>query len=437
LPQTGKITRRLLDSGLMVLYRMSGSVAGIVVYAVGMRNYGPAMLGKYAYATTVVQLLAPLLVSGIDPMLVRELVRRPNDTLELLGSAFFLVLVSTAVAVVAPLLYVLATDRNDPDLIYMLIGLSVGLLPNCALVLLSFFRAQSRITLLTICGLAGVVVGAACRVVLVLRHAPLYMVTAVSILDPMLCGIALLLAYRSRVGSVTRWRISKRSVTTLFHLSWSGVLASFVVTIFFRLTHLMLKSLGNFEELGFYAVAFQMFSVLNFLPSAVLAVVYPKLVALHQTDQRRYRDVVRTCYVAATAAGAAILVLVWLTVSPAIGLLFGAKSLPAAPVAVAMALANLFTFTGAVRSQVIYIEHRPLYHVYTTLLGLAVLIPVNLVLIPRLGAVGAAMGVAAACFMSAVASSWIFPALRSTGLDQALAFFGVKRRAPADVPGAV
>jgi O-antigen/teichoic acid export membrane protein len=102
-----------------------------------------------------------------------------------------------------------------------------------------------------------------------------------------------------------------------------------------------------------------------------------------------------------------------------------------------MALANLFTFSGAVRSQVIYIEHRPLYHVYSTLLGLVVLIPANLLLIPQLGAVGAAMGVAAACFVSAVASSWVFPALRVTGLDQALAFLGIKRRIAADAPSSV
>src|SRR5882757_7706076 len=120
------IVRRLLDSGLMVLYRVSGSVAGIVVYAVGMRNYGPALLGKYAYATAMCQLLAPLLVTGIDPMLVRELVRRPKDSLELLGSAFFLVLIATAAAVVVPFLYVFATDHDDRVLIYMVIGLSVG-----------------------------------------------------------------------------------------------------------------------------------------------------------------------------------------------------------------------------------------------------------------------------------------------------------------------
>jgi O-antigen/teichoic acid export membrane protein len=422
------MSRRLLDSALMVLYRVSGSIAGLVVYAVGMRSYGPAALGKYAYATTAIQILAPLLVSGIDPMLVRELVRRPAESLELLGSAFFLVLLSTVLAVAIPFAYIAATDLGDRDLIYMLMGLSVGLLPNCLLVLLSFFRAQSRITLLTACGLAGTIAGTVIRIGLVLNHEPLYYVTAASVIDPLLCSIALIAAYRSRVGSLFEWRISKSSIATLFHLSWSGVVASFIVILFFRLTHLMLKSLGNFEELGYYAVAFQMFSILNFLPSAVLSVIYPRLVELHQKDESRYRDVVRSCYVGATLAGVAIAIAVAFTVGPLIEILFGVRSLPAAPVAIAMAVANIFTFSGAVRSQVIYIEYKPYYHIYNTILGLLLLIPANWILIPRWGALGAGVAVAASSFVSAVGSSWVFPQLRSTGLDQALAFIGVKRR---------
>jgi O-antigen/teichoic acid export membrane protein len=77
---------------------------------------------------------------------------------------------------------------------------------------------------------------------------------------------------------------------------------------------------------------------------------------------------------------------------------------------------------------VIYIEHKPIYHVYNALLGFVALIPLNFVLIPQWGAVGAALSVAAACLVSGVASSWVFPRLRSTGIDQTLAFFAIRRR---------
>ena len=420
--------RRLLDGGLMLLYRLGGSLVGVAIYAMSMRTYGPELLGKYAYATAMCNMLAPLLVGGIDPMLVRELVRRPNERLQLMGSAFTLVLISTLVAVGIPSAYVLATDRTDQILVYMVIGLSLGLLPNSILVLMSFFRATSRTTLATLCGLMGVAVGAAFKVYIVYTHKPLYWVTVASILDPAVSGVVLLAAYGRRIGSVFRWRISSAAIRQLFVLSWSGVLASFVVTLFFRLSHVMLKSLGSYEQLAYYAVAFQMFSVLNFLPNSVLQVVYPRLVQLHQEDYRRYLEVVRTCYVVATLAGVAILVGVWLFIAPTIHILFGQRSMPAAPVAVVMAIANVFTFSGAVRSQVIYIEHKPVYHVYNTLLGFVALIPLNLLLIPRFGAVGAAEAVAFSCFVSAVASSWMIPDLRATGIDQFCAFLGIKRR---------
>jgi O-antigen/teichoic acid export membrane protein len=420
--------RRLLDSGLMLFYRLSGPMAGVVIYALSMRTYGPELLGKYAYATTMCNMLAPLLVSGVDPLLVRELVRHPERRLELMGSAFVLVLISTAASVSIPSLYILAADHGDPTLLYMVLGLSLGLLPNSMLVLMSFFRATSRTALSTMCGLLGVAVASGFKIYVVVTHKPLYLVTAASVLDPLVSGLALLVTYNRQVGSIRQWRISRAAVRELFWLSWSGVLASFIVTLFFRFSHVMLKSLASYEQLAYYALAFQMFGVLNFLPNSVLAVVYPRLVQLHQSDRARYQRALRTCYVWATVAGLGVLAGVWLFAPAAIVLLFGQKSAPAAPVAVAMAVANVFTFSGAVRSQVIYIEHKPLYHVYNTVLGFVVLIPLNFLLIPAYGALGAAAAVACSCFVSSVVSSWIIPQLRDTAVDQALAFVGLRRR---------
>ena len=423
--------KHVLDSGLMLLFRLSSALVGIVIYAVCMRKYGPDALGKYAYVVALCQFFAPLLVSGIEPILVRELVRRRDEKLELLGSAVMLLLMTTCIAAGAPMLYVLATDSADRDIVYMAAGLTISMLPNCLLVLMAFLRAESKITLATTCGIVGVLGSAVVRVAIVLWGKPLYFVTAAAILEPLISAVMLLVIYRRYYGPVSNWQFSWPSMRSLFRLGWSAVLAGLVVTLFFRITHVMLKSLSSFDQVGYYAVAFQMFTFLNFLPNSVLAVLYPRLLQLYQASKARYLDAIRTVYVLVTLAGAILCVLVWLLIHPSIVLVFGAASAPAAPVAIAMAVANLFSFSGAVRGQVIYIEHHPVYHVYNSLLGLAVLVPLNLVLIPMAGALGAAISVAIACFVSAVASSWVFPALRSTGADQALAFIGMRRRMPA------
>ena len=415
-------------SGLMFLYRLSQSCVGLVVYAVSMRVYGPDPLGKYALAVTASQMLAPLVIGGLDPILVRELVRHPARKLELMGSSFVLVLVSTVASVGAPLLYVTWTSPGDRDLLLMFTGQSLSLIPLCLFILLSFFRAESRIVLATACGFAGVVVSAIARVTLVLWHKPLYWVSVANVLDPLVCGLMLVVVYHRYVGSVLSWRISWSSVRDLFELTWPAVLSSFMSLLFFRISHFMLKSMSTFDQLGYYAVAFQIFTLLNFLPSSALAVAYPRLVKLHQVDPGRYLEMLRKIYVAVTLGGMLIFVGVWLWVTPAIGFVFGARSTPAGPVAVMMALANVFTFSGTVRYQVIYIEHKPVYHVYNTLLGFVVLIPLNLLFIPKYGAVGAAAWVACACFAANVVSSWVFAPLRATGLDQMLAFLGLRRR---------
>jgi PST family polysaccharide transporter len=420
--------KHILNGSLMLVYRLSGAVAGFFIFALSMRKYGPDILGKYAYAFAVCQLIAPLLISGIDPMLVRELVRRPDDTQELLGSAFFLVLLSTLGAAGIPFLYVLTTNFHDKDLIYMVGGLSASMIPNCIFVIMSFLRAKSRITLATTCGLAGVLTCALTRLALVLLGKPMYFVTAAAVLDPLIAGGMMWAAYRRDYGSVFDWRVSVRSMKQLMQLSWSAVLASFVGTLYFRISHLMLKSLSTFDQLGYYAVAFQMFTVLNFLPNSILSVIYPRLVQLHRDNLQRYTEAVRKTYMVITLGGLVVCAAVFLLISPIVALAFGPKSAPVAPIAIAMAVANLFIFSGSVRHQVIYIEHKPIYHVYNTGIGICVLIPLNLLLIPYKGALGASISVAVACLFSAVLSSWIIPALRQTGIDQSLAFLGMRRK---------
>jgi O-antigen/teichoic acid export membrane protein len=423
----GYSVSHIVNGVTMLIYKFSGPAVGFFIFAISIRKYGPELVGKYAFALALTQVVAPLLVNGIDPMLVRELVRRPEDKLQLLGSAFLLILLSTLCAVTIPLLYVLVTSYNDTELIYMVVGVSAALLPNCALVMLSFFRAQSRIFLASCIGLSGVLLGAFIRLALVIGGKPLYYVTAAAILDPLVVGLLLLLFYRKYYGSVWDWRISRDWMKQLLQLSWPTIVSGFVATIFFRISHLMLESMSTFDQLGYYAIAFQMFTVLNFLPGALVGVIYPRLVQLHKTNMARYTDAVRTLYRGVTVGGFVICGAVWIFIGPIIAIAFGPKSAPVAPIAAIMAIANLFTFSSGVRSQVIYIEHRPILHVYGALLGLAVLCPLNLVLIPHYGAIGAAVSVAIASGVSGVLSSWVFKELRTTALDQTLAFVGIKR----------
>ena len=73
-----------------------------------------------------------------------------------------------------------------------------------------------------------------------------------------------------------------------------------------------------------------------------------------------------------------------------------------------LSASTLVNFSGAVRGQVIFIANRPNLNVVIALVGLAVMVPANLLLIPRYGALGGAAAVAIASFAASMLTSFLF-----------------------------
>ena len=88
-----------------------------------------------------------------------------------------------------------------------------------------------------------------------------------------------------------------------------------------------------------------------------------------------------------------------------------------------LAWSYVATFAGSVRAQIFFIDNINIYHVYNALVGIAFLIPLNLFLIPRFGATGAAIATLIGYFVSGLGTSYIFPKLRYIGKMQIRAIF--------------
>ena len=82
------------------------------------------------------------------------------------------------------------------------------------------------------------------------------------------------------------------------------------------------------------------------------------------------------------------------------------------------AISTLFNFSVSVRCRSIDIANSTQYHVWTSLLGIAILVPISVVVIPHYGAPGAAACIAISLLFSAVATTFFLPAIRDDALVQ-------------------
>ena len=89
--------KKVIGSTLILLFdRVLGAILNIVVLAALVKSYGPADFGKWSYVQTAVQMAAPFLALGAEPILMRELVRKPLERTEILGSAALMLFCASA-----------------------------------------------------------------------------------------------------------------------------------------------------------------------------------------------------------------------------------------------------------------------------------------------------------------------------------------------------
>jgi O-antigen/teichoic acid export membrane protein len=421
----------LQDGALLGLHGVAASVSGLLVYAAMARVLGAETVGVYGYAVAVIQLFAPLVMAGIEAPLTRDLVERRDAESALLGSAQFLVFVLLLPALAIPLLYLFATGGRSSEIFPTAVGLALQFLPTGWLVLFHCYRARRQVRLAVLCSLCGVGLATVIKLLLIFAKLPIHWVAAASVVESGTAALLLVAAYRRAGGKVSRWKRARATTAALLAASWPVMASGFVIGLFFRITQLMMKDLAPLAELGRFTLAFQVFMLLNYVPQAMLSAIYPRVVALNREDVARFDAAIRLLYVGFAALAYVILLAVTALGEPLGTLLFGAPGASAAPVAAVLAGATIFTFSAAVRGQVIFIRLSPMIHVVNALLGLVAVVPLNAYLIPRHGAVGGAIGLAAACFVSGVGSSFLVPPLRTTGTDQILGFLLLRRHSPS------
>ena len=82
--------RMLSNTGLLLFERALRLMASVFVGLWVARHLGPEQYGKLSYVTSFVALLAGVAGLGLDALLVRVLVERPDEAERVLGSAFVL-----------------------------------------------------------------------------------------------------------------------------------------------------------------------------------------------------------------------------------------------------------------------------------------------------------------------------------------------------------
>ncbi len=416
-----KLKRLSANVFWLAFNRVFRMAVGVVVLGAVGRYLGPASFGVFNYAVTLATLFVSVATLGFEGIVIRELVRAPDRTNEILGTAFWLRLGGGFVGLVLVLLTGLVVQDSKVTLILALI-VSMGFFPQSFEVIDLWFQKNIEAKFGVFARLFAVILSAGIKLWLVAIRAPLSAFAVAVALDAGIAAVALIAIYRWRGKSVMDWKYSGTLARRMLKDSWPLVLSGVLVGVYVRVEQFLVMSFLGESSMGIYFAALRVSETWGMIPMMLLSTVYPMLAAQRERNPENYRVAFQTIFDGLTILGFAI-ALVMSVISPwVVKALYGAQYSDAAAVLIVQAWCAPIVFSGSVRGQYFLLENLTIYHTFAALIGIAVNFSIGIVLMARFGTVGAALGALIGYLVAGYVSSFLFASLRPCGAMQTKAF---------------
>lgn len=407
--QRADLHRMINNAGWLVgdkLLRLGGGV----FISIKITNYlGAAQYGLMNAAMAFATLLLPLTNLGLDSILVRELVSRPEQKNLLLGSAWLLKFMGSLLALVLGLTAAWFWFEHDA-VATAIAGLQLLTFLVLSLDVLDlYYQSKVKSKYPVYARNIAFVIFAGIKIWLLVHKAGLMAFVIAQTAEYVAALLIQLLIFNRQGASIFQWKFSKGLMRRLLSDSWMQALSTLVILIYMRTDQVMLKKIVGDAETGIFSAAVRLSEVWYFVPNAIVASVAPALVAAYAGGNRAlFLAKLQRLFTTMIWLGIAVALFTQLLAQPVINLLYKPEFAEAGQILVLHIWTGVFVSFGVASVQYFIIINETRYNFYRTLAGALANVGLNLLLIPKMGAVGAAIGTLVSQAVSTTFSTLFF-----------------------------
>lgn len=366
-------------------------VASLVAAVVIARFLGPDALGFWTYALATFSLATIAAALGTDQIVVLDIVKDKQRARCVIATAFAMRFGASMVLAAAMLGLAFAQPAEKSDLASLLAVMALAV-PSVSLgVARLWFRSQSQFDVPAIANIVTTVVGTAAKILLVLATGSLAYVGLAHTTQAIALQIALFLLFVAHSGKTAFADFDGTYAKSLLRAGLPLLIADLAILVYGRANIFLLDSLRDAAEVGLFSAVARISEAIYMLPMVIGAVASPGMYRLYYGDRqqflRRFDQMLSVMTVAALIPCAFIA----LFADRVTTVIFGASFSQSGPVLAIHVWTAVFVTQGIVSSIWLLAEKATTVLLMRTLIGAMINIFVGLLLIPRFGAVGAAV----------------------------------------------
>ncbi|MBK6408195.1 MAG: flippase [Flavobacteriales bacterium] len=371
------------------------------------RYLGPELFGQLNYASAFVGIFFALTAMGLDDILIRDIVRRPDRRDQLMGTAAAIKLGGAVVLFITVMTLAFAKNMDTTTIMMVFLIASAEFLKPLVVVEQYFYsqvkgRTAAQVNMIT------VIIASLFRLGLIVVHAPLVWFAWAYIIEMGASAIGFLIAYRREGSTWKNWRYSKETALYLLRQSWPLVIYGLALYVQAKIDQVMIGDIlkhtlgekGALEEVGQYSAALKMIEALGFVPGIVVASLAPAITRARATDRKLYEDRLVNQYRLMFILFLLVSVPLFFIAEPVMVLLFGEKFRMAGYLLSLFAIRLFFTNMGVAKSSFITNESMFKYSLVTAVVGATLNITLNYLLIPTYQSIGAIWAMIGSFFVS-------------------------------------
>lgn len=407
--QHPNLLKIMANIGWLFTDKIIRMAVGLIIGVWVARYLGPRQFGAFNYALAFVGLFTSIATLGLNGIVVRDIVRNPEDADATLGTAFVLQIFGGIGALLFSLLAAKIAEPDDTTIKIMIAVAGSASVFRANEVIKYWFEAkvQSKLTIWVENG-AFLLISAS-KILLILSQASLMTFVWLIPVEAAFVATGLAIVYKFDGHKISNWNWRYQRARTLLADSWPLILSGLAAMIYMRIDQIMLGKMQGETQVGLFSAAVRITETIYVIPMIIVASIFPAIIEAKSISNSVYYKRLSQLFNIMSALALSIAIPTSILSYWIIGFLYGSHYYDSSSVLAIQVWASIFVFSGIASSRWFIVEGLQKYTFYRTVAGAITNISLNLILIPPYGIQGAAW----ATLISQAVASVLFNALNT------------------------